>query len=217
MIAVVDYGAANLLSITRALETCGASVVVTDDADVIRGARALVLPGVGAAGSALRNMRAKGTDRAIIDKAWAGAPLLGVCLGMQVLFESLAEDDATGLGLLAGSVPVLRGAPKLPHMGWNTLEWESGSAQPLLSGLASGSYVYFVHSFVCEPADTSLTFATTTYGRRLCAGVCARNLTGVQFHPEKSGATGLRMLRNWLATFQSGAPASETEAAPWHG
>ena len=201
MIAVVDYGAANMLSITRALEACGASVTVTSEPEVIAAARGVVLPGVGAAGAALRRLRASGMDSALLDVAVGGRPLLGLCLGMQLLFEHLAEDGATGLGILAGEAPRLPAGRKIPHMGWNALDWTpSGPGTGLFDGLSRGAYVYFVHSYYCLPSNPAHQVAWTEYeGLPVCAGVTSGNVAGLQFHPEKSGTAGLRMLANWLA------------------
>jgi imidazole glycerol-phosphate synthase subunit HisH len=207
MIVVVDYGAANLLSITRALESQGASVAVSDSPAGIEAAEGVVLPGVGAAGSAMARLRAGGTDDALRRFARGGGPLLGICLGMQLFFEHLEEDDATGLGLLPGSVALLPHGRKIPHMGWNTLTWAPGtSGTALFSGLQPGTYAYFVHSYACMPANPEHAVAWTDYGAPLCAAVAAGSLYGVQFHPEKSGAAGLRMLASWLALV-AGQPA----------
>ena len=203
MIVVVDYGAANLLSITRALEAAGASVEVSDTPERIAAAQALVLPGVGAAGSAMRRMRATGVDTALSAAAATGKPVLGVCLGMQLLFERLEEDDTDGLGLLAGDAPQLRGVPKLPHMGWNSVTWEPRTLPPLASrvfaSVAPGWQAYFVHSYACRPANPQDAIAWTDYGGPVCAAVSRDMLLGVQFHPEKSGAAGVSMLRGWVA------------------
>ncbi|HLZ23809.1 MAG TPA: imidazole glycerol phosphate synthase subunit HisH [Ktedonobacterales bacterium] len=211
MIVVVDYGAANLLSITRALEACGAPVAVSDSPSVIAAADGVVLPGVGAAGSAMERLRASGADAALRRIADAGRPLLGVCLGMQLFFERLEEDGATGLGLLPGAVTLLPPGRKIPHMGWNTLTWAPGApGTALFSGLQPGVHAYFVHSYACVPANSVHAAAWTEYGEPLCAAVAMGGLYGVQFHPEKSGAAGLRMLANWLALVTA-QPAYLTE------
>jgi imidazole glycerol-phosphate synthase subunit HisH len=200
MIVIVDYGAANLLSITRALESQGASVAVSDSPDVIAAAEGVVLPGVGAAGAAMARLHESGADEALLRFAQARRPLLGVCLGMQLFFERLEEDGAVGLGLLPGSVTLLPQGRKIPHMGWNTLTWVPGaSGTALFSGLQPGTYAYFVHSYACIPTNPQHSVAWTDYGVPLCAAVAAGSLYGVQFHPEKSGAAGLRMLASWLA------------------
>src|SRR5512147_1490055 len=165
MIVVVDYGAANLLSITRALESVGASVVVSGEPEAVAAADGIVLPGVGAAGSAMEMMRVSGADRALRDAAEQGRPLLGVCLGMQLFFERMAEDSATGLGLLRGSSPLLSSGHKIPHMGWNSLTWTPGApGTELFAGLEPGTYAYFVHSYHCVPEDDAITVAWAEYG-----------------------------------------------------
>jgi len=199
MIAIVDYGAANLLSITRALEACGGEVRVTSAPDEALAADGVVLPGVGAAGSAMQRLRRQGMDTALRQIARDGKPLLGLCLGMQLLFEELEEDSATGLGVLPGSVPKLAPGMKVPHMGWNTITWTPGArGTELFAGLEPGCHVYFVHSYHCVPADPRDTVAVTTYGGEICASVARDNTYGFQYHPEKSGEVGLRMLRTWL-------------------
>ena len=202
MIVVVDYGAANILSITRALEAAGASVEVSDEPERIGAAEAIVLPGVGAAGSAMARMRGNSVDAVLRDVVSARRPLLGVCLGMQLLFERLEEDDTKGLGLLAGSVPLLRGAPKTPHMGWNHVTWDPQTLPALaaraFASLTPGWQAYFVHSYACLPERSEQAVAWTEYGGPICATVCRDLVLGVQFHPEKSGAAGVGLLRDWV-------------------
>jgi glutamine amidotransferase len=211
MIAIVDYGAANLLSISRALAAVGATAEVTDQPPAIAAAEAVVLPGVGAAGAAMERLRATGADAALRQAVAAGRPLLGLCLGMQLLFDHLAEDDVAGLGILPGTVPLLpRGDWKIPHMGWNTLTWRPGApGTDLFAGLEPGVAVYFVHSYHCLPARPELAVAFTEHGGPVCAAVAAAAVHGLQFHPEKSGPVGLRLLANWLALARRRAPAKE--------
>ncbi len=214
MIVVVDYGAANLLSITRALEAAGASVEVSDAPERIAAAQALVLPGVGAAGAAMRRMRASGVDVALRDAVAAGRPLLGVCLGMQLLFDQMEEDNSAGLGLSSGDAPRLRNAPKVPHMGWNSLTWDAQTLPPLarqvFASVTPGWQAYFIHSYACRPANLADAVAWTEYGEPICAAVCRDSLLGVQFHPEKSGAAGVGMLRDWVAAVTQAADATLT-------
>ena len=213
MIVVVDYGAANLLSITRALEAVGASVTISGDPEVIAAAEGIVLPGVGAAGSAMDALRASNADRALCAAAAQRRPLLGVCLGMQLFFERLAEDGATGLGLLRGESPKLPAGHKIPHMGWNSLTWTPDApGTKLFSGLEPGIYGYFVHSYHCIPADEACAIAWTDYGGPICAAVAQGSVWGVQFHPEKSGTAGRRMLANWLEQVRAGARELPVEA-----
>jgi glutamine amidotransferase len=197
-IAVVDYGMGNLRSASKALEHVGADVALTADLDRIRAADAIVLPGVGAFPEAMRRIRATELDRAILGTVAAGAPLLGICLGMQLLFERSAEHEgAEGLGLLPGAVEQLdaRGR-KLPHIGWEpvTIERES----PLTSGIDSGESFYFVHSYVARPRRADL-IATAAHGETFAAVVGSDRVFGTQFHPEKSSAAGLRMLGNFVS------------------
>jgi glutamine amidotransferase len=206
MIAVIDYGAANLLSITRALEACGATVRVTDRPEEALAADGVVLPGVGAAGAAMARLRQSGMDEALRQVAAEGRPLLGLCLGMQLFFERLEEDDAMGLGILSGAVRLLPRGLKIPHMGWNTIMWTPGApGTELFAGLEPEIYTYFVHSYHCLPENALDGVAWTDYGGPICAAVAHGNTYGFQFHPEKSGAAGLRMLRAWLARTEAGA------------
>lgn len=213
MIVVVDYGAANLLSITRALESVGASVVISGEPETIAAAEGIVLPGVGAAGSAMDMMRASGADQALRDAVAQGCPLLGVCLGMQLFFERMAEDSATGLGLLRGESPMLSPGQKIPHMGWNSLSWTPGApGTELFAGLEPGAYGYFVHSYHCIPEDDAISVAWTEYGEPIRAAVAQGRIWGVQFHPEKSGVAGRRMLANWLEQVRAGSRMLAAEA-----
>jgi imidazole glycerol-phosphate synthase subunit HisH len=210
MIVVVDYGAANLLSITRALEAAGASVEVSADPERIRAAQAVVLPGVGAAGAAMNALRASGVDAALRATIASERPLLGVCLGMQLLFERLEEGDCLGLSVLAGSVTRLRSAPKVPHIGWNSLEWDPTLLAPLartvFAGVPPGWQAYFVHSYACAPDNPSDAVAWTDYGGPICAAACRGATLGVQFHPEKSGRAGVGLLGAWVAWALTSTP-----------
>jgi imidazole glycerol-phosphate synthase subunit HisH len=192
-VAIIDSGGANLASLRYALERLGARSLVSSDAATIAQAGRLLLPGVGAAGDAMRRLRAQGLDTLIPQLS---APLLGICLGMQLLFSHSAEDDTPCLGVLAGTVARLHGRPGLPvpHMGWNTLAVQR--PDPLLEGITSEDHVYFVHSYAA-PAG-ACTLAATDYGGPLSAVVRRANFYGVQFHPERSSAAGARILRNFL-------------------
>jgi glutamine amidotransferase len=191
--AIIDSGGANLASLQFALERLGARALVSSDADTIAAAPRVLLPGVGAAADAMRRLRSSGLDRVIPTLT---APLLGICLGMQLLFEHSAEGDTSCLGILAGRVERLRplaGMP-VPHMGWNTLELIS--EDPLLRGIDAANYLYFVHSYAAPVADDTL--AAVRYGQPLAAVVRHANFRGVQFHPERSASVGARVLRNFL-------------------
>jgi len=193
-VAVIDSGGANLASLQYALERLGARSFVSADPSAIAAAPRVLLPGVGAAADAMRRLQAGGLDRLIPQLQ---VPLLGICLGMQLLFEHSAEADTRCLGVLPGRIEPLRPGPGMPvpHMGWNTLEFIA--EDPLLAGLESTDHVYFVHGYAAAPDRHTL--ATVHYGRPLAAVVRRANFCGVQFHPERSAAAGARVLRNFLA------------------
>ncbi len=194
MIAIADYGMGNRRSVEKALAHVGAESVVTAD---VRDASAIILPGVGAVPEAMRNLDRTGLGEALIERAAAGVPLLGICLGMQLLFESSSEHEgASGQGILPGTVTVLE-SPRLPHIGWNLVTFERESA--LTEGLGEAAAFYHVHSFACRPSDASDVVGTSEYGERFVSVVERRNVMAAQFHPEKSSADGLRMLRNFAA------------------
>ena len=195
MIAVVDYGMGNRRSVEKALEHVGARPRITADHDTIRAADGVILPGVGAFPQAMRNIRAAGLDAVIRERADAGVPVLGLCLGMQLLFETSEEHEgAAGLGLLPGSVTALR-APKIPHIGWNLVGFERPSA--LTEGLGYAAAFYHVHSLACRPAEPGDVVGRGEYGERFVSVVERGNVMGVQFHPEKSSRDGLALLRNF--------------------
>jgi len=201
MIAIVDYGVGNLFSLRCSLESLGLDTVVTSDPKVIRNAERVILPGVGAFGDAVDKLRATGLDQTVLEEAARGKPLLGICLGMQLLFEKGYEfGEHDGLGLLHGSVVPMQGTIpselKIPQMGWNALIRKR--SHPLLKDVKEGDCVYFVHSFYAADCDDSLV-ATTEYGKELTALVAKDNVMGCQFHPEKSGNVGLKILRAFSA------------------
>ena len=201
MIAIVDYGVGNLFSLRCSLQSLGLDTVVTSDPKVIRNAERVILPGVGAFGDAVDKLRATGLDQTVLEEAARGKPLLGICLGMQLLFEKGYEfGEHDGLGLLHGSVVPMQGAIppelKIPQMGWNALIRKR--SHPLLKDVKEGDCVYFVHSYYAADCDDSLV-ATTEYGKELTALVAKDNVMGCQFHPEKSGNVGLKILRAFSA------------------
>jgi glutamine amidotransferase len=197
MIAIVDYGVGNLFSLCSSFKAIGAEVTVTSDPDVIRNADKIILPGVGAFGDAIKKLNDTGLNKIIIEEAKKGKKLMGICLGMQLLFEKSYEyGEHNGLGLLKGSVvPMENKIPtelKIPHIGWNGLHF--CKTHPLFKYIKEEDCVYFVHSYYAENCDNSL-LATAEYGRELTAAVVKNNVAGMQFHPEKSGGVGLNILR----------------------
>ena len=206
-VTVLDYGIGNLLNVLRALEHCGASVKLVDkaapgDEDASR----LVLPGVGAFGDGMAELRARGLDELVMRFAQTGRPFLGICVGMQMMFDASEEmGEHAGLGLMAGRVqPVpptgVDGTPhRVPHIGWRPLEPSASWEGTILQGVAPGERAYFVHSFAAVPADERVRLADVHYdGRRICAAVHRDNLHGCQFHPERSAQAGLGMLQSFL-------------------
>jgi glutamine amidotransferase len=197
MLTIVDYGSGNLRSVQKAVEKCGTAATITSDPDVVAAAERLILPGVGAFGDAMNALHSRGLVEPIRQHLLADKPFLGICMGLQLLFETGFEGGQhAGLGILAGDV-VRFDLPvgfKVPHMGWNTTRWQ-GDWQPA----GDDEHFYFVHSFYARPADTTIVAAVTDYGGEFCAAVRRGNLYATQFHPEKSQAAGLRLLTSWLA------------------
>jgi glutamine amidotransferase len=196
MIAIVDYGLGNLGSVTKGFRHVGAETVLTSDPATLRAVDVLVLPGDGAFGATMDEIRGRGLDALLREASARGAHILGICIGMQVLFEESDEHGRhAGLGLLPGRVRRFSGPLLVPHMGWNRLSFRKPHA--LFDGLAGGSHVYFVHSYFCD-APEEVILATSDYGREFAAVVGRKNVLGVQFHPEKSQGVGLRMLENFV-------------------
>lgn len=198
MIALIDYGIGNLRSVEKALAAVGADVQLASAPEVIRAADKVVLPGVGAFGDGMAGLRQRGLEAVIETVLQEGKALLGICLGMQLLFEVSYElGEHRGLGLLPGEVRKFeRGDLKVPQTGWNQVRTDKDS--PLLSGLAPNSYAYFNHSYYCEPANREDILASSEYGVRYASVVGRGRMYGVQFHPEKSQAVGLQILRNFV-------------------
>jgi glutamine amidotransferase len=196
---IIDYGMGNLRSVDKAVSAVGGHPRITGDPEAVRKAERLVLPGVGAFGDAMRNLRKNGMDGAIRDAAAAGVPLLGLCLGLQLLFTHSEEFGShEGLNLIPGKVlrfsePGLR----VPHIGWNQIE--GIRPNPLLEGISEGSYFYFVHSYYVDPDREENILSWTDYGHRFCSIACRDKVWGAQFHPEKSQDIGKKLLRNFLA------------------
>lgn len=197
-LAVVDHGAGNLVSIQRALEVVGGQPRIAERPSDLRGADAVVLPGVGATGAAMERLERQELVEPL--REWVG-PLLGICVGMQLLFDDSDEDGGPCLGVVPGSVRAVKGVP-LPHMGWNDV-WTSGD--PLFDGVASGSLFTFVHSYAAVPDDPGIVTGTSDHGGAFVAAVRDRTYLGLQFHPERSGVAGLRVLGNFVSEVRRAA------------
>jgi glutamine amidotransferase len=197
MIVICDYGVGNLFSLSSSLKAIGFEVTVSGEKSALENADKIILPGVGAFGDAINKLREKGLDKVIIERAKAGVPILGICLGMQLLFDKSYEyGEHSGLGLIKGEIrPIAEVIPKglkIPHIGWNALNFTTPKHQ-LFKYLTEGDFVYFVHSYYGANCDSVI--ATAEYGAPLTAAVANGNVTGCQFHPEKSGEIGLKILK----------------------
>ena len=210
MIGIIDYGMGNLRSVQKAFEHVGADAQILRTADEVAGVDKLVLPGVGAFADGMTHLRQGGWDEVIRSFVAAGKPMLGICLGMQLLLDSSDEDapldgsPVQGLGVVPGRVVRFQEDQgphqprlKVPHMGWNQIHWQNDP--PLWQGMSTGDHVYFVHSYYCKPADASIVAATTEYGEPFCAALHSDNIWAVQFHPEKSQRVGLKILENFAS------------------
>lgn len=200
-IAVIDYDMGNLHSACKGLEFAGATPIVTDQPDVLHRADGVVLPGVGAFDPAMRNLRDRNLTQPICDVIASGKPFLGICVGLQLLFEASEEGTEPGIGVLKGHLRKFNPEPgiTIPHMGWNQLQLNQPQ-HPLWDDITSDEWVYFVHSYYAETSDPTLIAATVTHGsQRVTAAIAQDNLMAVQFHPEKSAKTGLQLLANFVA------------------
>ncbi len=217
-VAVVDHGAGNLVSIDQALRVAGAEVTIARRGADLVGAAALIVPGVGAAGPAMRRLARRGLVGPIRDWIAADRPFLGICLGMQLLFEGSDEDGAETLGVLAGRTERLVDAPRLPHIGWNAVRRRRD--HPLFGGIAVDAPFYFVHSFAPRPTGPGagrVTLAVTNHGRDFVSAVARGRLVGVQFHPERSGPDGLRLLERFVALAAGGHLPAAGDHSPAAG
>jgi glutamine amidotransferase len=207
-IAILDYGMGNLRSVEKALERVGAEGEITAERERAEAADGIILPGVGAFPRAMERVRQGGLDELVAGRVSAGVPVLGICLGMQLLFaESEESPGAAGIGLLPGAVRRLRTDRKLPHIGWSRVEWSPSAPLAPEDGSPGASTYYFVHSFGCEPEDEALVMGRARHGVEFCAAAGRPGVLGVQFHPEKSSAAGLGLLGRWLAGVRAaGAP-----------
>jgi len=195
-ITIIDYGAGNLASLRNAFEFLDIPVEITSEIDHIRSADKLLLPGVGAFAPAIRRLEERGIASTIQQKVYEGTPLLGICLGMQLLFTtSYEQGEWSGLDLIPGEVTKFTGGKKVPHMGWNKLDIRKPDG--ILKGIAEPAFVYFVHSYYCVPSEPEVITATSEYGTSFCATVRKDNIWGAQFHPEKSQDVGLQILKNF--------------------
>lgn len=195
-VAIIDYGVGNLRSVEKAFAAMGCAAQLSSDERVLREAERLVLPGVGAFGACMQALVERGFDRLVCERASAGTPLLGVCVGMQMLFEESEEFGRhAGLGFLRGRVRRFTGDLVVPHIGWNQIHQRR--SHPLFTGIKDGTFFYFVHSYYCEAADPDDVIGETEYGISYASVVARDNICGVQFHPEKSQTAGLQLLRNF--------------------
>ena len=201
-VAIIDYGVGNLRSVEKAFAAADCEAIVSSNEKDLRAAEKLVLPGVGAFGACMRALSERGFDRLVCERVQEGTPLLGVCVGMQLLFEESEEFGATpGLGLLRGRVRrfsdevIVPQRLVVPHIGWNRID--QIRENPLFTGVANRSFFYFVHSYYCEPTDQSVVAGETEYGLTYASVVASKNICGVQFHPEKSQDAGLQLLKNF--------------------
>ncbi len=204
MIAIVDYGIGNLASITNALNKLKVHSIITADPDEIRNAAALILPGVGAAGEGMKNLKKKNLDQLLMNEINRGKPLLGICLGMQLLFEKSEEGDVECLGVIKGKVIKFKKERKVPQIGWNQIriqQFNNETMKQLFLDIPNKSYFYFVNSYYCEQDDKSIIAAETIYGEKFPSVIIQKNIVATQFHPEKSGKVGYRLLENIIRSF----------------
>ena len=196
MVTIVDYGGGNLRSVAKAVEKLGHTPQITDDPETVLRAKAVIFPGQGASEPAMRALHQKRLVAPLKEVIERGVPFFGVCLGLQLLLDSSEEGPSPCLGVTAGRVLLLPPQVKRPHMGWNQVTLNG--THPVFQGVESGSYFYFVHSYYAAPEDQSLVLGTTDYGLEFCSVIAVDNLVATQFHPEKSGALGLRLYENFL-------------------
>ena len=201
MVAIIDYGVGNLFSLKSSLSSLGADVIVTADENELKNADQIILPGVGAFEDAIKKLRETSLDKVVIELAKSGKPLMGICLGMQLLFDKSYEyGEHEGLGLIKGDIVPIKDDVssdlKIPHIGWNALKFQN-AASPIFANINDGDCVYFVHSFYAKNCENNV-IATTEYGATLTAAVADKNVFGCQFHPEKSGKIGLSILESFI-------------------
>lgn len=199
MIAVIDYGIGNLASVINAFNRLKIPAKISSDPREIKKASALILPGVGAAGEGMKNLKEKNLDKLLVAEINRGKPFLGICLGMQLLFENSEEGDVGCLGIIKGTVLKFNKEKKVPQIGWNQIKVKSPKlkVKSLFRNIPNNSYFYFVNSYYCEPVDKSVIAAETVYGENFPSVVMQDNIVATQFHPEKSGKVGMQYLKNW--------------------
>lgn len=198
-IVIIDYGLGNLGSVKNAMDRLGVNVIVSNSVKKIEAAAGLILPGVGSANQGMKNLRKRGLDKIIITQAKRGKALLGICLGMQLLFSESEEGDTKCLNLIEGKVNKFNNKLKVPQIGWNQLRIENSELRikNLFTNIKNKTFFYFNHSFYCNPKNSSLVTGLTDYGINFCSAVKKNNIFGVQFHPEKSGENGLQLFKNF--------------------
>lgn len=197
MIVVIDYGIGNLASVINALDKLGVPSQISSNPAVIKKALALILPGVGAAGQGMKNLIDRNLDKLIVEEIDRGKPFLGLCLGMQLLFETSEEGNTPCLGIFKGTVKKFRRERKVPQIGWNNVS-QVQPTNELFKNVPDNSYFYFVNSYYCAPDNSSIIDGITDYGEKFASVVAKDNLVGVQFHPEKSGKPGFQLLKNFV-------------------
>ncbi|MEK7592809.1 MAG: imidazole glycerol phosphate synthase subunit HisH [Patescibacteria group bacterium] len=198
MLTIIDYGIGNIGSVANALSTLGISFEISGDPVALSRSQALILPGVGAAGVGMKNLKERKLDEVIKQKIAEGVPFLGICLGMQLLFEWSQEDDTKCLGVLKGKVVKFEKEKNIPQIGWNKMKRKTKSEKlKVLNGIKDNSYFYFVHSYYCIPEDRSIIAGETEYGETFASLIVKDNIVATQFHPEKSGSSGLKLIQNF--------------------
>lgn len=203
MIVIIDYGIGNLASVSNALKRLGTASKISSDPETIKKAKGLILPGVGAAGEGMKNLKMKRLDKLLVEEVSRGKAFLGICLGMQLLFDKSEEGDVKCLGILEGTVKRFKKEKKVPQIGWNQVRITNYELRikNLWKGILNKSYFYFVNSYYCEPEDKSIIAAETVYGERFASIVIKKNILATQFHPEKSGEAGFKLLENFIRSF----------------
>ncbi|MBI2593402.1 imidazole glycerol phosphate synthase subunit HisH [Candidatus Daviesbacteria bacterium] len=197
MIGIIDYGLGNLTSVKNALDKIGAPNFISGEVSQLKKSSGLILPGVGAAGAGMKNLKAKKLDIFLTQEIKNGKPFFGICLGMQLLFDFSEEDNTKSLGIIPGKVKKFTGKLKVPQMGWNNVEITNPESK-IMRGIKNNSYFYFVNSYYCVPEEKEIIAGTTDYGGKFCSVFEKDNICATQFHSEKSGDTGLQLLENFV-------------------